>query len=70
MAKLTKMQEAFVRSAFNGECSTITKGTSDGEIFKLTRNFVDNMKESGIILEEQYDFYKAFKNLRDKRGIK
>ena len=67
MAKLTKAQENYISATFNNYCTRIYKNTKDGEIFKLTRNFLTEIKERGIELDGKQRFYFEFKKVRDEK---
>ena len=68
MKKYTKEQETYVNSLFNVYCNKIDKDTTNGEIFKLCRNFVDELKDNDIELENIYDCYNKLKEIRVRKG--
>ena len=66
MAKLTKIQEDYISTIFTDYRNRINKNTKDGEIFKLCRNFLTEIKEAGIELDRGQRFYFEFKKVRDE----
>ena len=69
MARSTKNQEHYISIMFNKYCDRIKdKNTTDGEIFKICRNFLTKIKEDGIELDKKQRFYFDFKKVRDERN--
>ena len=69
MAKLTKAQENYISIMFNEYCDKIKKSTKDGEIFKLCRNFLTEIKDAEIEIDGKQKFYFEFKKVRDERNL-
>ena len=67
MAELTKEQILYVNTFFNNYCKKIDKNTPNGEIFKLCRNFFDELKENNIEYDEVYKCYLMMKEFRDEK---
>jgi len=67
MAGLTKEQILYVNTFFNNYCKKIDKNTLNGEIFKLCRNFFDELEKNNIKYDEVYKCYNMMKEFRDKR---
>ena len=67
MAELTKEQTDYINTLFSVYCKKINRDMTDGDIFKLCRNYFDELKKNKIEYDETYKCYLMMKEFRDKK---